>query len=72
MIFASKDKDHFKVKTFNDVHQCPHRRDNRLVTAPRIADTFEHIIRANPSWRLLNMKEIVLLEMGAEVFFVQN
>ena len=67
MIFASKDKDHFKVKTFNDVHQCPQRRDNRLVTTPRIAVRFEHIIRANPSWRLLNIKETVLLEMGAEV-----
>jgi len=67
MIYASKDKEHFKEKTFNDVHQYPQRRDNRLVTAPRIADRFEHIIRANPSWRLLNIKETVLLEMGAEV-----
>ena len=67
MIFASKDKEHFKVKTFNDVHQCPQRRDNRLVTAPRIADRFENIIRANPSWRLLNIKEAVFHEMGAEV-----
>ena len=27
-IFASKDNDKFKVKTFNNVHICPQRKDN--------------------------------------------
>ena len=67
LIFGSKDNDKFKVKTFNDVHICPQRKDNRLVTGPRIADRYEHIIKANPSWKLQNIKETVLLEMGADV-----
>jgi len=66
-IFASKDNDKFKVKTFNNVHICPQRKDNRLVTSPRIADKYEHIIKANPSWKLQNIKETVLLEMGVDV-----
>ena len=55
------------MKTFHNVHNCPQRKDNRLVTGPRIADKFEHIIKANSSWKLQNIKETVLLEMGAEV-----
>jgi len=50
------------VKTYNNVHHCPQRRDNRLVTGPRIADKYEHIIRANPSWKLKNIQETVLIE----------
>jgi alpha-galactosidase len=55
------------VKTFHNVHNCPQRKDNRLVTGPRIADKFEHIIKANSSWKLQNIKETVLLEMGVDV-----
>lgn len=38
-----------------------------MVTRPRIADKYEYINKANPSWKLQNIKEIVLLEMGADV-----
>ena len=55
------------VKTYNNVHHCPQRRDNRLVTVPRIADKYEHIIRANPSWKLKNIQETILIEMGADI-----
>ena len=55
------------MKTFHNVHNCPQRKDNRLVTGPRIADKFEHIIKANSSWKLQNIKETVLLEMGIDV-----
>lgn len=69
MIFAStrSDSDWFQVKTFNDVHVCPKRKDNRLVSSTRIADKYESIIRANPSWKLLSIKETVLKQMGADV-----
>ena len=67
MIFASKYNNKFKVKTFHNVHICPQRKDNRLIKGPRIADKYEHIIRANPSWKLQNIKETVLLEMGVDV-----
>ena len=67
MIFASKYNNKFKVKTFHNVHICHQRKDNRLVTGPRIDDKHEHIIRANPSWKLQNIKETVLLEMGVDV-----
>jgi alpha-galactosidase len=55
------------VKTFNNVHICPQRKDNRLVIGPTKADKYEHINKANPSWKLQNIKEIVLLEIGADV-----
>jgi len=48
-IFRSKDNDKFKVKTSNNVHICRQRNEIRLVTGPRIAKKYEHIIKANPS-----------------------
>lgn len=68
-IFASRKTniDRFQVKTFIDEHICPKRKDNRFVTGVRIADKYEHIIKANPSWKLLNIKETVLLDMGVDV-----
>ncbi|KAL6654545.1 hypothetical protein ACP70R_008010 [Stipagrostis hirtigluma subsp. patula] len=57
----------FQVKTYHDVHICPKRRDNRLVTSTRIADKYEHIIRANPSWKIQNIKETVQLDTFADV-----
>ena len=68
-IFASNktNSDRFQVKTFNNEHICPKRKDNRLVTGVRIADKYEHIIKANPSWKLQNIKETVLLDMGVDV-----
>ena len=56
-IFRSKDNDKFKVKTFNNVHICRQRNEIRLVTGPRIANKYEHIIKASPSWKLQNIKE---------------
>nr|AAU43947.1 hypothetical protein [Oryza sativa Japonica Group] len=68
-IFASNGTncDWFQVKTFNDVHNCPKRRDNRLVTSRRIADKYEHIIKSNPSWKLQSLKKTVRLDMFADV-----
>jgi hypothetical protein len=68
-IFAStrSDSDWFQVKTFNDVHVCSKRKDNRLVTGKRIADKYESIIKANPSWKLLSIKATALTDMGANV-----
>ena len=68
-IFASNktNSDRFQVKIFNNEHICPKRKDNRLVTGVRIADKYEHIIKANPSWKLQNIKETVLLDMGVDV-----
>ena len=66
-IYGSNHNDKYMVKTYNNVHHYPQRRDNRLVTGPRIADKYEHIIRANPSWKLKNIQETILIEMGADI-----
>ena len=59
--------DWFQVQTYIPQHRCPQRRDNKLVTARRIADKYESLIKANPSWKLQDLKETVLLVMGADV-----
>jgi hypothetical protein len=38
----------WQIVTFEDFHTCPPRRDNRLVTARRIAEKYEKFIMANP------------------------
>jgi len=43
----------WQITTFNDLHTCPQRKDNKLVTAKRIAMKYEKLIRANPSWRIV-------------------
>ncbi|WVZ93287.1 hypothetical protein U9M48_039281 [Paspalum notatum var. saurae] len=55
------------VTSFKDEHTCPQRRDNRLVTATRIADRFESLIRANPAWSLQHLQATVQREMFANV-----
>ena len=69
MIYASKNSrsDWFQVVTFNDVHICPERRDNRFVTARRIADRFESFMKAHPTWKVNSLKQTVLEEMFADV-----
>jgi hypothetical protein len=69
VIFGSSktNNDRFQIKSFTNEHICPKRKDNRLVTGPRIADKYEHIIKANPLWKLQNMKETVLIDMGVDV-----
>src|SRR6185295_3734929 len=57
----------WQIVTLNDYHTCPPRRDNRLVTARRIAERYEKFIMANPSWRLDSMKSTVQEEMFADV-----
>ncbi|XP_024317517.1 uncharacterized protein LOC100846822 [Brachypodium distachyon] len=57
----------WQVASFNSEHKCPPRRDNRLVTANRIANRFEKIIKANPTWNMAMMKETVLEEMLVDV-----
>jgi hypothetical protein len=59
--------DWFQVQTYIPQHRGPQRRDNKLVTARRIADKYESLIKANPSWKLQDLKETVLLDMGADV-----
>ncbi|CAL4993519.1 unnamed protein product [Urochloa decumbens] len=69
MIYGSYSSkcDWFQVQTYIPQHRCPQRRDNKLVTARRIADKYESLIKANPSWKLQDPKETVLLDMGADV-----
>ena len=69
MIYGSYSSkcDWFQVQTYIPQHRCPQRRDNKLVTARRIADKYESLIKANPSWKLQDLKETVLLDMGADV-----
>ncbi|TVU45368.1 hypothetical protein EJB05_04855, partial [Eragrostis curvula] len=44
--------DWFQVQTYIPQHRCPQRRDNKLVTARRIAEKYEPLIKTNPSWKL--------------------
>ncbi|CAN6273446.1 unnamed protein product [Urochloa humidicola] len=57
----------WQIVTFIDNHTCPPRRDNRLVTARRIAEKYEKFIMANPTWKFVSMKHIVEKEMFADV-----
>lgn len=57
----------WQISTFVDEHTCPPRRDNKLVTARRIATKYENMIKANPQWNLLLMKAMIQEEMFAYV-----
>ena len=57
----------WQIATLKNEHTCPPRRDNRLVTARRIAEKYEKMIMANPTWRLDSMKSTVQEEMFADV-----
>ena len=45
----------------------PPRRDNKHVTARRIAAKYEKFIMANPGWNFAQMKNTVLEEMFDDV-----
>ncbi|CAN6167321.1 unnamed protein product, partial [Urochloa humidicola] len=57
----------WQIASLNGVHTCPPRRDNRMVTAPRIAEKYEKLIIANPTWSIEAMKKTVQEEMFADV-----
>jgi alpha-galactosidase len=57
----------WQIASLNDVHTCPPRRDNRLVTAARIAEKYEKMIIANPTWSIEAMKTTIQEEMFADV-----
>ena len=59
--------DSWQISTFVDEHNCPSRRDNKLVTATRIAAKYENMLRANPQWSLQHLKATVQEEMFANV-----
>ena len=57
----------WQIASMNDVHTCPPRRDNKLVTARRIAEKYEKMIIANPTWSLEAMKTTMQEDMFADV-----
>jgi alpha-galactosidase len=57
----------WQIATCKDVHTCPARRDNSLVTSRRIADKYEKFIKANPQWSIQSMRETIQEEMFANV-----
>ena len=57
----------WQIATFNNEHTCPPRRDNKHVTARRIAEKYEKFIISNPSWNFAQMKSTVQEEMFADV-----
>ena len=59
--------DSWQVASLNDLHTCPPRRDNKLVTASRIAEKYEKFIMANPTWSLERMRTTIQEEMFAMV-----
>ncbi|WVZ99338.1 hypothetical protein U9M48_044659 [Paspalum notatum var. saurae] len=57
----------WQISSFNQEHTCPPRRDNRLVTAKRVAEKYEKFILANPSWILDRMRQTIQEEMFADI-----
>jgi hypothetical protein len=57
----------FKVMTFHDVHTCPPRRDNNLVTSTFIAKHYYQQIKDNPTWKVGLIKAAVLKDLLADV-----
>ncbi|XP_048532810.1 uncharacterized protein LOC125511465 [Triticum urartu] len=57
----------FQVITYEDQHECAPNRDNHLVTAKVIARRYEHIFRANPTWKIDSIKATVLKDFFADV-----
>ncbi|WVZ59319.1 hypothetical protein U9M48_009476 [Paspalum notatum var. saurae] len=57
----------WQISSFIQEHTCPPRRDNRLVTAKRVAEKYEKFILANPSWSLERMRRTIQEEMFADV-----
>jgi alpha-galactosidase len=43
--------DSWQISTYDSSHVCPPRKDNKLVTATRIAKKYEKFIFANPRWK---------------------
>ena len=46
---------------------CAPNRDNHLVTTKLIARRYEHILRANPTWKIDSIKATVLKDFFADV-----
>ncbi|WVZ53833.1 hypothetical protein U9M48_004722 [Paspalum notatum var. saurae] len=59
--------DSWQIATLIDEHTCPPRKDNKHVTAQRIAEKYEKFILSNPSWNFLHMKNTVQEEMFVDV-----
>ena len=59
--------DSWQIATFVNEHTCSPRRDNKHVTANRIAVKYEKFIMANPSWNFSQMKNTVQEKMFADV-----
>jgi hypothetical protein len=57
----------FKVVTFQDVHTCPPRRDNNLITSSVIAKHYYHQIKDNPTWKPALIKAAVQKDLFADV-----
>jgi alpha-galactosidase len=57
----------WQIASYNDQHTYPPKRDNRLVTAGRIAAKYEKMIIANPAWGLDSMKTTVQEDMFVDV-----
>jgi len=69
LIYGSKTSwsEWFKVVTFDNVHTCPPRRDNKLVTSTLIAKHYYNQIKDNPTWSVGLMKAAVLKDLFADV-----
>ena len=57
----------FQVIAYEEEHQCAQNRENKLVSAKVITNRYEHIILANPMWKIDNIKATVLKDMFADV-----
>jgi alpha-galactosidase len=57
----------FQVIRYDGEHKCAQNRGNKLVTTKVIAQRYEHLILANPMWKIESMKSTVLQDMFADV-----
>ncbi|KAK1646211.1 hypothetical protein QYE76_064016 [Lolium multiflorum] len=57
----------WQISTFNNNHTCPPRKDKKLVTALRIANKYEKMIKANPTWDMKSLRETVQEDMLVNV-----
>jgi hypothetical protein len=73
MIYGSKStrSEWFKVVTFEDVHTCAPRRDNKLVSSSMIARHYFHEIKDNPTWKPIHIQNRVQRDFLADVSLSQ-
>ncbi|XP_021774681.1 uncharacterized protein LOC110738596 [Chenopodium quinoa] len=59
----------WQIKTMKLEHKCVRSRENKKVTAEFIAERYLEEFRTNPSWKVKQIKDRVLHDLGVEVTY---